>query len=174
MEIVDTIMRYGGHNKRGGDLFGDKSALSFKKFTTQVMKGLQGVSNVYTQHKPLLTNVLQELMAGRLSEREYAYVGGDGGMGGNAGAHPGFVPGLVIVFIIGGVTLEEAAEVNRISRDSVTAAARGKNSGMQSMVGTSAVRVPHKVRSLDEERLSACGATRHERRRCALHTVINC
>ena len=46
-------------SKRGGDLFGDKT--TFGKFTTSLVRGLKGVSNVYTQHKPLLSGVLQQV-----------------------------------------------------------------------------------------------------------------
>ena len=93
-DIVDTIMKYGGASKRGGDLFGDKT--TFGKFTTSLVRGLKGVSNVYTQHKPLLSGVLQQLLAGRLPESEFAFVGGAGGRASATSA-----PDAVVVFVLG-------------------------------------------------------------------------
>ena len=36
---------------------------------------LQGVENIYTQHKPLLQSLLDQLIKGRLKESAYPYVG---------------------------------------------------------------------------------------------------
>jgi len=49
-------MNYGGKAVRGGQLFGEQSTTAMAK---KYFKGLQGVENVYTQHKPYLIDVLQ-------------------------------------------------------------------------------------------------------------------
>ena len=36
---------------------------------------LQGVENVYTQHKPLLQDLLDQLIKGKLKEAAYPYLG---------------------------------------------------------------------------------------------------
>ena len=41
---------------RGGQLFGEQTTMAMTK---KYFKGLQGVENIYTQHKPYLIDVLQ-------------------------------------------------------------------------------------------------------------------
>lgn len=67
---------------------------------------LQGVENVYTQHTPLILNTLEQLVKGKLKEAEFGTSG-----------QP-FVANtsqksqrLVIVFMIGGSTYEEAKAI---------------------------------------------------------------
>lgn len=69
-------------------------------------KGLKGVENVYTQHTPKLEAVLAALVKGRLKEQTHPFIEGSC----REKAQD------VLVFMIGGVTYEEAklvAEVNR-------------------------------------------------------------
>ena len=58
-------MNYGGKAVRGGQLFGEETKIAMTK---KYFKGLQGVENIYTQHKPYLIDLLQvrhpELMIG--------------------------------------------------------------------------------------------------------------
>lgn len=65
-------------------------------------KGLKGVENVYTQHSPRLEVTLQNLIrgGGKLSEKLYPFVEGGGSTRDK--------PQDIVVFIIGGVTYEEA------------------------------------------------------------------
>ena len=49
-------MNYSGGAVRGGQLFGEQTAVAMTK---KLFKGLQGVENVYTQHKPYILDVLQ-------------------------------------------------------------------------------------------------------------------
>lgn len=57
---------------RTGDLYGNKSFLTFTKKT---LKGLKGVQNVYTQHEPLLLETLDQLVKGKLREADFPFVG---------------------------------------------------------------------------------------------------
>ena len=81
------------------DIFEPTSLLSSAR---DRFKGLKGVENVYTQHSPRLEVILQNLMrgGGKLSEKLYPFV--------DAGGTSRDKPQDVIVFVIGGVTYEEA------------------------------------------------------------------
>lgn len=63
-------------------------------------KGLKGVENVYTQHSPWLETVLQNLIKGKLKDQQYPFVEGGGTTRDK--------PQDIIVFMVGGVTYEEA------------------------------------------------------------------
>ena len=70
-------------------------------------KGLKGVENVYTQHSPILEATLQALVKGRLREQQYPFVEGGGTTRDR--------PQDIIVFVVGGVTYEEAKTVAAIN-----------------------------------------------------------
>jgi len=58
--------------RRAGELYGGGNILLKAR---NLVKGLQGVDNVYTQHSPLLTNTLTALRDGSLSTQTYPYMG---------------------------------------------------------------------------------------------------
>ncbi|KAH8683047.1 Sec1-like protein [Tricladium varicosporioides] len=73
-------------------------------------KGLKGVENVYTQHSPRLELTLQNLIKGRLRDQQYPFVEGGGSTKDK--------PQDIVVFIVGGVTFEEAKSVSQINASS--------------------------------------------------------
>jgi vacuolar protein sorting-associated protein 45 len=73
-------------------------------------KGLKGVENVYTQHSPLLETTLQNLLKGKLRDQQYPFIEGGGTTRDK--------PQDVVVFIVGGVTYEEAKMVASINASS--------------------------------------------------------
>lgn len=73
-------------------------------------KGLKGVENVYTQHSPLLETTLQNLIKGKLRDQQYPFVDGGGTTKDK--------PQDVVVFVVGGVTYEEAKMVATINASS--------------------------------------------------------
>ncbi|TAQ85624.1 hypothetical protein B7494_g6029 [Chlorociboria aeruginascens] len=73
-------------------------------------KGLKGVENVYTQHSPRLELTLQNLIKGRLRDQQYPFV--------ESGGTTRDKPQDVILFMIGGVTFEEAKTVSQINASS--------------------------------------------------------
>ncbi|MCJ1227061.1 vacuolar protein sorting-associated protein 45 [Toensbergia leucococca] len=73
-------------------------------------KGLKGVENVYTQHSPRLEATLQNLIKGRLKDQQYPFVEGGGSTRDK--------PQDVVIFIIGGVTYEEAKMVAQVNASS--------------------------------------------------------
>ena len=55
-QLATSILNYGGRAVRGGQLFGEQTAVAMTK---KYFKGLQGVENIYTQHKPYLIDLVQ-------------------------------------------------------------------------------------------------------------------
>lgn len=102
IRAVDEVLQYGGADKRGGDLFGNKSI--FKKATRFLGTGLKGVENIYTQHKPLLQSVLDGLSRGKLKPANYPFLDTAAGT-----QHYKSVPKSVVIYVVGGVTYEEQA-----------------------------------------------------------------
>ncbi|GAM25712.1 hypothetical protein SAMD00019534_088870 [Acytostelium subglobosum LB1] len=101
ISLVQTLKDYAGKNQREGDLLGTKNILSH--FMNGVVKrGLQGISNIYTQHAPLLSEILEQLSKNKLREQSYPYY---------TTGQPTERPSDIIVFIIGGITYEEAYNV---------------------------------------------------------------
>ncbi|GIL89317.1 hypothetical protein Vretimale_11146 [Volvox reticuliferus] len=118
---AENILRYGGAARRAGDLYGSRNLLQKAR---NVLKGLQGVDNVYTQHTPLLTETVAALAADRLDPMAYPYMAATGEeaavMAANAKRAP---PREVIVFIVGGTTYEEAKAVAEMNERQAAAAA---------------------------------------------------
>ncbi|KAI9786829.1 MAG: vacuolar protein sorting-associated protein 45 [Geoglossum umbratile] len=73
-------------------------------------KGLKGVENVYTQHSPRLELTLQNLIKGRLREQQYPFVEGGGTTKDK--------PQDIIIFVVGGVTYEEAKMIAQVNASS--------------------------------------------------------
>ena len=103
--LVDSLLAYGGAAVRGSDLFGAGGGV-LSKLSSQVRRGLSGVSNVFTQHEPHLVGLLDQLARGKLTKAAFPYVGAE---------PPGAKFSTVVVFIVGGVTFEEAAKVAAIN-----------------------------------------------------------
>ncbi|GJQ67954.1 hypothetical protein Trydic_g16711 [Trypoxylus dichotomus] len=104
IKCIKHILDYRISDVRQNNLFSDESAV---KITKRFFKGLSGVDNVYTQHKPLLHDILEDLMKSRLKENLYRYVNAPGSNGRYQD---------IIVFIIGGATYEESLAVHTINK----------------------------------------------------------
>ncbi|KAJ9642193.1 uncharacterized protein PV06_03243 [Exophiala oligosperma] len=84
------------------DLF-ESASSPFSQFRRNL--NLKGVENVYTQHSPRLENTLQNLIKGRLKELQYPFLEG----------HTRDKPQDIVVFVVGGVTYEEAKMVAQVN-----------------------------------------------------------
>eukprot|EP00744_Colponema_vietnamica_P007561 GILI01010867.1.p1 GENE.GILI01010867.1~~GILI01010867.1.p1 ORF type:complete len:562 (+),score=161.61 GILI01010867.1:64-1749(+) len=104
IKLVDAIIQHAGSHVRGGDLFGNRNFLSR---ATSTLKVLKGVPNVYTQHRPVLATLLEQLLKGKLSATDFPSTSQL-----NPRDRP---PQDVIVFIVGGATFEEGREVTVIN-----------------------------------------------------------
>ena len=111
--LVDTVLRYGGSKARGPGLYGERSKDLMTKMTKSILTSVQGVSNVYAQHVPVLMDTVQSICRGKLRMDSHAYLVGKPPSAG-AGNDP--VPEDIIVFMAGGVTYEEATKIEEFNR----------------------------------------------------------
>ncbi|XP_003382629.1 PREDICTED: vacuolar protein sorting-associated protein 45-like [Amphimedon queenslandica] len=116
LDLVDAIMESYREEKRTSKLFESSNPLTMKKF----LRGLKGVENVYTRHKPYLVDVLENLMKGKLRESQYPFMGDP----------LGDKPQDVIVFIVGGATYAEAFAVAQMN---------SSNQGMRIVLGSNTI-----------------------------------
>jgi hypothetical protein len=112
VNLIPTLLRY-HHSLQaapttGGlsDLFQSSSIFSGAR---DRLKGLKGVENVYTQHSPRLEATLQNLIKGKLREQQFPFVDATGTRD---------KPQDILVFMIGGVTYEEARMVAQVNASS--------------------------------------------------------
>ncbi|XP_025832833.1 vacuolar protein sorting-associated protein 45 [Agrilus planipennis] len=101
LNSILNVLEYAGSHACENDLFNVESAV---KITKRFFKGLSGVDNVYTQHKPLLHETVEELIKGRLNEDLYPNTSiGNQHFNGRVQD--------IFVFMIGGTTYEESYSV---------------------------------------------------------------
>jgi vacuolar protein sorting-associated protein 45 len=99
--LLDAMLQYAGDHKRASGLFSQGGLMA--KLGKTISSSVNGVENVYTQHVPLLQNTLEAISKGKLKDSAYPLASGGGGPSGK--------PMEVIVFMVGGVTYEEAMSV---------------------------------------------------------------
>jgi len=106
--LLDQLLRYAGGHARSGDLFQNRSVLAMAKST--ITRHVQGVDNVYTQHKSHLAGVASSLMKGTLKENVYPFLERPRGL------HEGQRVPRAIIFVMGGATFEEARDIAELNR----------------------------------------------------------
>lgn len=109
MRLVTLITEHYGSTMRSGDLFSNKSWLAVQKKNLQ--RSVKGVQNVYTQHTPYLGQILEKISKGLLAESLYPHLPCVEA----APTAKKAAPTQILVFMLGGVTYEEAryvAEMN--------------------------------------------------------------
>jgi len=106
VKLVSEVLRYGGAVRRSEqlDIFDKKDFLTLIRKT--IDKGLTGVTNIYTQHKPLLYRTIGDMLRGKLSEEAFPFL---------EGTPTKERPQQILIFMIGGITFEEACCVNEIN-----------------------------------------------------------
>ena len=111
VELMDTMLGYAGRRERGSGLYevGTKDIMS--KMTKSFMTNVQGVSNVYSQHVPVLIDMIQAIANGKLKNATHPYIVGKGGTD--------EIPKEVIIFMAGGVTYKEASKVSEFNQNNV-------------------------------------------------------
>lgn len=104
VQLVEKMVQYGGSERRSFDLFENENTMArMRQFIKQPLKD---VKNVYTQHTPLLRQILQTTLAGKLDPELFPSI--------NSRITTD-QPSEIIVFMVGGVTYEESmcvAEMN--------------------------------------------------------------
>ncbi|CAJ1974316.1 unnamed protein product [Sphenostylis stenocarpa] len=116
--LVQFLLKQAGVDKRTGDLFGNRDLMNIAR---NMARGLKGVENVYTQHQPLLFQIMESIVKGRLRDVDYPFVGNHYQQG---------RPQDVIIFIVGGTTYEESRCV---------ALQNANNTGIRFILGGSSV-----------------------------------
>jgi vacuolar protein sorting-associated protein 45 len=106
--LMDTILKYAGTKSRGPGLYGVGTKDIMSKMTKSFMTSVQGVSNVYAQHNPVLSDTLQAISKGKLKQESHPFIVGRGAID--------EVPSEVIIFMAGGVTYEEASKVSEFNK----------------------------------------------------------
>lgn len=106
--IVPKMLEYISTSARQ-ELFNTVKITDAVKLTRNLIKGLKGVENVYTQHNCVLKEVLEEVVKGRPLDAAYPIMGNELPF-----RRP---PQEVVVFIVGGSTYEEALAVHRYNQE---------------------------------------------------------
>lgn len=127
VNLMDTMLGYAGSKQRGPGLYGMAPKDIMSKMTRSFMTGVQGVSNVYAQHVPVLMDTIHDIAKGKRKSDTHPYIIGGGGggdgrrnSGGGGGSGNGvneFVPQEIIVFMAGGITYEEATKVHEFNEN---------------------------------------------------------
>ncbi|KAF9514609.1 hypothetical protein BS47DRAFT_1294910 [Hydnum rufescens UP504] len=120
-KLVYVVLHLAGADQRQGDLFSDENIFSRGR---SALKGLQGVENVYTQHKPHFLQMLEPLLKGRLKDTNYPFIDppttpASGISTPSSAANNATTqrPQDVIIFMVGGATYEEARAVAKLNTD---------------------------------------------------------
>jgi vacuolar protein sorting-associated protein 45 len=122
IQLVKSLLRYGGTKSRGPGLFNGNGDI-MSRVTKNIVGAVQGIDNVYSQHEPLVMDTLQSLLKNKLSTRDYPVAAG------NAVTDP---TDDVLIFMVGGVTYEEAykiAEFNKTINNNNNNSSNGNSSG---------------------------------------------
>ncbi|KAL7466730.1 hypothetical protein ACHAXS_007020 [Conticribra weissflogii] len=113
--LVDAILKYAGCSARGPGLYGTNKDL-MSKMTKSFMSSVQGVSNVYSQHSPVLMDTVEAMVKGKLKGETHPLVLSGGGTSAAVENLPS--PQEILIFMVGGVTYEEATKVSEFNKAS--------------------------------------------------------
>jgi len=116
VQLVDLVQEYAGESFRASLASTEKSAKNMLSMMKKAV-GLSGVENVYTQHKTLLYGVVESLIKGRLKDTAFPYFEPKRR---TLGPNRDKVNDA-IVFMVGGVTFEEARDVRMLTTQSAGA-----------------------------------------------------
>jgi len=112
MQLLDVMLRYGGSGARGPGLYGEGTSGNnlMSKMTKNILTSVQGVSNVYSQHIPVVMDTIQQVMRGKLRTDAYPFISGS-----SNGNGPDTIPNEVLIYMVGGVTYEEATKISEFN-----------------------------------------------------------
>jgi vacuolar protein sorting-associated protein 45 len=130
IRLLSSILRYAGHAHRVGELFGQTGLLAYsrsflRRATSSGIGAGSGEEHNLLAHRPFLCSLLEDLREGRLSAQDFPWVG------------PAPIvpeqqqPRDIIIFIVGGVTLEEARFVHDLNLQAAAAAAAASTSSVR-------------------------------------------
>jgi vacuolar protein sorting-associated protein 45 len=110
VNLVQVMLRYGGLKSRGPGLYGEQNNNLMTKMTKSFITSVQGVSNVYSQHVPLLMDTIQSVVKGKLRRDTHPFVEGSFAPTRQQPMET-VIPQEIIIFMVGGVTYEEGTKV---------------------------------------------------------------
>jgi vacuolar protein sorting-associated protein 45 len=113
IQFLQAILEYGGLKFRQADLFNTQTPMAI---TRQFIRGLRGVDNVYAQHVPLIKDLLEQLLRGKLKDTSYPNVNAKEQI--NSAQQQGQInkPSEIIVYVIGGITYEESYQIQIMNK----------------------------------------------------------
>jgi len=103
VKLINAVLKYGGAQVRVGDLYSNRTFTAIGK---SFLKSFQGVEHNLLAHKPLLNDILEQLAINKLPLPDYPCLLG--------GPKDNKVVDI-IVFVIGGITYEEARFVHEMN-----------------------------------------------------------
>ena len=109
VELIRQLMDYAGSDKRALDLYNNKNddaVSTVNKFFEVLAGDFQGAQSVLTQHKPLLSRIINQVNTQSLKFSEFPVIEGE---------KKNYSPKFIIVFIYGGATFEEATFINELN-----------------------------------------------------------
>ncbi|CAF0966223.1 unnamed protein product [Adineta steineri] len=123
-QFIEAILDYGGKKFRQADLFNTQSSMAI---TRQFIRGMRGVDNVYAQHIPLIKDLLEQLLRGKLKDTLYpSVIPKDQTQQSNRYTtnqqnqlqQQGQIikPNEIIVYVIGGITYEESCHIHMMNK----------------------------------------------------------
>jgi len=105
-KLLDAMLDYAGDARRAANLFSQGGIMS--QIGKQLLGSIRGdFENVYTQHQPLLSAVLDSIAKNKLKESTYPLASGTSSSSSR--------PSEIIIFIVGGATFEEATKVSEFN-----------------------------------------------------------
>lgn len=105
IELLNYVLEYAGEMGHTPDLFNKGM---FTSMISGLTKEIKGVGNVYTQHRPLILEYLEQLKTGKLRDTTFPIIKG--------ASLKGEVQN-VMIYIVGGVTYEEAYYVAQFNKN---------------------------------------------------------
>ena len=107
--LVDAILKYAGSDVRGPGLYGSNQDMT-SKLMKSFMTSVQGVSNVYSRHSPVLTDTIEGASNWKLLGQTHPLILSGGGSSTNVEGMT--IPQEILILMVGGVTYEESTKVN--------------------------------------------------------------
>ncbi|EFN56021.1 hypothetical protein CHLNCDRAFT_22879 [Chlorella variabilis] len=129
LALLRFVLKQCRADARVADIFSDRTMSS--RFASLAKQHLKGVENVYTQHTPALVGLLERLARSKLPEMDYPRVDR------NSSPQAPRVPRLVVVFVVGGTTYEEARAVAELN--AAGEKGEGWSAGMRVVLGGTSV-----------------------------------
>jgi len=130
VQLIQKMIEYGGSERRSFDLFENENTMArMRQFIKQPLKD---VKNVYTQHTPLLSQVLRQTLAGKLDPELFPSMNS---------RVTNEQPSEIIVFMVGGATYEESMCVAMMNEEL-------KDRGVRILLGATTI---HNSQSFLEE-----------------------